>query len=450
MVLGLVFIVSIPTITPYLRGDGNGYYAWLRSSVMDQDLKFANEYSHGDPVFRRFFFDDSGHIRPGRRTPNGYVNNHWGVGVAALWAPFFLVGHAGAEAGRLVGLHWRTDGYSIPYRWATAFGTALYGFLALLIAYHLARRRLTQAAPLFGTLVVWGASSLFVYQYLLPFWPFAAAAFVGAALLWAWDGPRPFSAWRWVGMGALAGLCGAIHPSAAAWGVLPVISAFGEPGGTRSKLRALVLVGIGVPIGAAPQLAGKAIVYGSPFRSGYDMKFMWAHPQLVRNLFGAAHGVFSWTPITLVAIAGIAWVLWGRDRRLAVGLLSVFAAMVVIISFFQSYEQSSYGNRFLVSFTPGFVIGAASVYDALRGRWRSVAVPVAVLFVVWNVMFAFQWAWGLTSKQGAVHWETVVSNQFTRAPREFAKAARLFVTNRGALIHHVQQVDLERHRAGQP
>jgi hypothetical protein len=103
-----------------------------------------------------------------------------------------------------------------------------------------------------------------------------------------------------------------------------------------------------------------------------------------------------------------------------------------------------------VAYTPGFVVGAAAFYESLRGRWRGFALVAASLLIAWNVLFAFQWAWGMTRKQGPVHWSTVASNQVTRAPRELTRAARLFLTDRGALIRHVQEVDLQRRREGKP
>ncbi len=449
MALVLLFVLSIPTVTPYLRGDGNGYYAWLRSAAIDHDLQFANEYHHADPNFQRVMFDDQGQVRADKRTSTDHVDDHWGVGAAVMWAPFFLVAHGFVSALRLVGIHhWQADGFSLPYRWACGFGTALYAFLSLLIAYRIARRRLSGAAAMVGVVAVWGASSLVVYQYLLPFWPFGAASFVGAVLLWMWDSERPPTAWRWLAMGALTGLAFTIHPVAAGWGVLPLLAVLQLRGSLVSKARAAALVGIGVPIGAAPQLIGKAIVYGSPFNTGYDVGLH--NPQLFRIFFGANHGLFTWTPIVLIAVFGLAVPLWRRDTRLAVALLGVFVAMVVFVAFFQLYEQSSFGSRFFVAFTPGFVIGAAAVYEAVRARWRALALCVVAVAVVWNALFAFQWAWGLTPKQGSVDWGRVVRNQFNKAPREFVTATKQFVTNRPALIHHVQQVDLERRRSGNP
>src|SRR2546421_1212536 len=348
MVLCLLFALSVPLVTPYLRGDGVGYYAWLRSAVMDHDLQFANEYRHGDPVVRRNVFDEQGHVRRPWKTGAGHVANNWGVGAAAMWAPFFIGAHGVVAIARLAGFHWHADGFSIPYRWACAFGTALYAFLALLIAHRLARRRVSGQAAFVAVLVVWGASSLFVYQYLLPFWPFGAAAFVGAVLLWLWDSKGERTRSRWFAMGALTGLAGAIHPVAVAWGALPLLAIL-DAGSLRRKLRAAGLVAAGVLLGAAPQLIGKAVVYGSPFTTGYGevgARSRFSAGQLFRILLGANHGLFSWTPIAFLAIVGLAGPLWRRDRRLAVGLLSVFVLMVFAVAFLQFYEQSSFGNRF--------------------------------------------------------------------------------------------------------
>ena len=52
----------------------------------------------------------------------GYVRNQWSPGASLLWAPFFVAAHVVVKVtGR-----WPADGYSYPYRWACAFGTAVY------------------------------------------------------------------------------------------------------------------------------------------------------------------------------------------------------------------------------------------------------------------------------------------------------------------------------------
>jgi hypothetical protein len=129
-----------------------------------------------------------------------------------------------------------------------------------------------------------------------------------------------------------------------------------------------------------------------------------------------------------------------RDRRLGIGLLITLAVMTYLVASYGSYEQSSFGNRFLVWFTPGFVVGASALADAAWERRRAVIGVVSIL-VVWNVLFMFQWAWGLAPKRGPVDWEVVARQQVTEAPEEMVRALRLFFTDRGELIRIVQQAD---------
>ena len=117
--LVVVFVLSLFLITPYVRGDGNGYYAYVRSVILDGDLNFENEYARADPKFRENLFKR-------RITPRGYLDNPWAPGSAVLWAPFFLAGHAIATAGNALGLAVPLDGFSPPYRWAVAVGTATF------------------------------------------------------------------------------------------------------------------------------------------------------------------------------------------------------------------------------------------------------------------------------------------------------------------------------------
>jgi hypothetical protein len=68
--------------------------------------------------------------------------------------------------------------------------------------------------------------------------------------------------------------------------------------------------------------------------------------------------------------------------------------------------------------------------------------------VLWNVLFMFQWAWGLAPKRGPVDWGVVARQQVTQAPEEMMRAVRLFFTDRGKLIRIVQEADAENVSSG--
>jgi hypothetical protein len=330
-VLAAVLLLSPLLVLPYLRGDGNGYYAWIRSPVIDDDLDFLNEFQRGDPTFLPTAFDDEGRLLPGMTTETGHVRNQWSVGPAVVWAPFFLTAHAVANAAQALGFDVATDGFSTPYRWFSAFGTALAASIGLLVSFRVSLKVARTAPAVVGTTAIWLASSLPIYQYLLPFWPFGIAVLVSSAVVWMWHRPG-WTASRWVALGVLCGFAVSVHPVGVTWSVLPIASLLGLDRGTiGERSRALAWFALGGLAGLIPQLIGKAIVNGSPFDSGYRVSWRFLDPDFFRVLFGADHGAFSWTPVLLLSVIGLVIVVL-RDRRLGIGLLVTLAVMIYLIA----------------------------------------------------------------------------------------------------------------------
>jgi hypothetical protein len=267
-ILTIVLLVSPLLVLPYLRGDGNGYYAWVRSPVIDRDLDFENEFRRGDPTFLNAVTED-GEFNPDMFTDTGRIRNQWGVGPAVVWAPFVVLAHVVTLAGRAVGVGWHADGYSLPYLWISAFVTALAASIGLLVSLRVSLTFARPGPAVAGTVAIWLASSLPIYQYLLPFWPFGIAVLVSAAVLWVWHRPG-WGAWRWLALGALCGFAISVHPIGVTWAVLPIASLIGlDRGAFGERARAAGVFALGGVAGLLPQMIGKAIVHGSPFDTGY-------------------------------------------------------------------------------------------------------------------------------------------------------------------------------------
>ncbi|HVE77038.1 MAG TPA: hypothetical protein VND22_09805 [Actinomycetota bacterium] len=436
--LCVMFLISVPFVTPYLRGDGLGYYAWMASPITDGDLHFADEYSHGNEFVRRDVFNLDGSVRDAYKTKTGHLRNPWGAGAAIFWAPFFLVaqGISALLGGDL-------EGFSTTHLWLVAFGSALYAFMGIVISYAVCRRFFGKPASFVAALAVWGATSLPVYQYFLPFWPFAVGTFASALLVWLWmrAGWQPL---RWFVVGVLGGLLASIHPVAVAWNLLPAASFVRRPPEAKGKqLKAATAWIAGGVTGMIPQLIGKGIVYGSPLHTGYQDEVNFLQPRFLKVFFGSDHGLFLWTPLAILAFVGLIVVARKHDRTLGWGLLAVFAGMSWIVAGHHTPELSSFGNRFFVLFTPGFLVGTAAIFEKLWARRRAVVVALAAALILWNALLAFQWAWGMTPKRSGTRWSVVLRNQFGPAERELAVAMKLFFTDRAAFLERVNAADLE-------
>ena len=47
----LIFFVSLPLTNPWIRGDGVGYYAYVRSLLIEKGLYFEKDWQHGNESF---------------------------------------------------------------------------------------------------------------------------------------------------------------------------------------------------------------------------------------------------------------------------------------------------------------------------------------------------------------------------------------------------------------
>ena len=447
-VLAFLLLASLPLANPYIRGEGNGNYAYLRSLAVDGDLQFENEYRRGDPDFVTSNFRRAdGHLWPPMRMPGGRVRNQWPSGAALLWSPAFLQVHAAALALRALGVDVPADGYALAYRLACAAATAVYGGLALLLAARAAARVARRPAALLAAAGLWLASPLPVYMYFLPFYAHVPAAFAASVFLWWWLARRPLvRAMEWAAWGAAFGLLVAIDHFALPLVLVPIIEwtrdAWHRGRGPASSIVERARRGTAFAAAAAvvalPEMAAKWILHGSPLRSGRLTRFYWGEPHLWETGFSTQHGAFLWTPLLLAAAAGLV-LLARRDRATGVPLLGAFAACYYLVASYELWHgSSSFGNRFFVTLTPVFVIGLAVLLDGVheamgwiapRLRWPVLAAPLALL-AAWNLGLMFQWGTGMMPRQGAVDPAVVARNQVDGVPRRIASFALRYLRSR--------------------
>ncbi len=460
LVLGTLFVLSLPLVNPYLRGDGHGYYAYLPSLVIDRDLDLENQFRHGDPLFRELYFDEAGRVRASMRSATGRVVNQWAVGPALLWLPFFLAAHALVGVLHLASVAVPADGYAAPYRWFCAAGTALYGWLAVLIGYSVAERYVGPRAAFVAALSVWWASSLPVYMYFLPFHVHALAAFAVALFLGYWLRARRFG-WalgRWAAWGAMAGLMIDVYYLNGLVGLAALVELTGrdvrgEAVSLRRRLAAAGAFAGGLLAALTPHFVVKALLHGSPFVTGYRDQFFWTTPRLWQVGFAAEHGLFVWTPVVLAAVAGLG-LLVRRDPRRAGTLVAGFALFYYAVASFQNWHgQSSFGNRFFVSWTAAFVLGTAAIVARVEAgagarSWRPRFVRLAALaLAVWNAGFIFQWGTDIVPNRGPVDFAEVARNQVRVVPGRLGRFAWRYFADRAGLTAEVERQDaIERER----
>ena len=444
-----LFLLTLPLLTPRIRGaDEIECFSYLRSAVFDHDLDFEDEYRwfHArDPDglrgFKATFLD--------RREPaTGRPINFAPLGAALLWSPFYLVAHAAVVVARALGAGVAADGFSWPYAAAAGFASALYGFMGLLLVHDALVRfgRFADGAAALAVAALWLGTPVLYYMTVAPAFSHATSVFAVALVLWLWLRARArddASLVEWAAVGTAAGLAGLVReqdllflavPAAdLAWRVLR-----GTEGG-RSLGRLAILVAAAA-VAFVPQLLAYRAVNGSFGPSHLvTRKMSYDSPHLLQVLFDPGHGLFAWSPLLLVATAGL---FFAATRRAPVPIVLLAGGLLLQIwinGAVESWTQAgAFGSRRFVSSTAVFAWGLAAVVGAAQPRFGRGAVAAGLaVFVWWNVSLMVQFGLKMMDRQG-LEWPRVAENQVVAVPPRLGRAAWLFVTDRERLVEETR------------
>lgn len=433
----LLFVVSSPAVTPRIyASDEAQYFAFLRSLWFDHDVSFDNEYRHfyESGMTRTDLFRDT-FLKP--TTETGLRRNFGTIGCAILWSPFYALTDAGVRVARLAGSDVPADGYSRPYVAAVALASAVYGLLALLLSLGVARRvvpgfaatsRMRQLTPV---MVAWLATPLVFYMYVAPLFAHACSAFIVSAFVLMWMRVRD----RWtpaglMGLGVLAALMTMVREQDAIYAAAPALD-FAWMFADRSLHRApgtgdeepgpikLLIAAIAGGAAFAVTFLPQALVYlALNGRVGPDRlvsrKLIWTAPHALQVLFSPEHGFLVWTPIAVLAIAGLVMLasrplapapapLMTRTdvRRVAICLLVMAACAVYMAGSLDSWTVAgAFGQRRFVGLTVALVVGLAVVVSRVWTKWARVALGVVLAIGVWwNVGLMVQFGSGMMDRE---------------------------------------------------
>jgi len=438
ILLSLVFLASLPAVTTRIyASDEVEAFSWLHSWFFDRDVNFENEY-------QRFY--DSGQVKTPsfhetfleRTNEAGRRFNFAPIGCALLWTPFYAAGHVAALATGAP-----ADGLSHPYIAAIAYGSAVYGFAAMLLSLSIATR--LTGIGLGASVAVWIGTPLLFYMYVAPPMLHACSAFAVSLFLWTWLRARE----RWtiggaIALGATGALMAMVREQDVFFVVAPAIDFLYVALRRDMTTRALGVAAAGVAaclVAYAPQLIAYQALNGHPWPTDYvSRKMNWMAPHGLEVLVSPEHGLFAWTPLALVALAGLVVLATGRVRSpspnvrwIGLMLLVMFALQVYINGSVESWTVAgSFGQRRFVALTPVLIVGLASLGVWLRGQSRVLRAAAAVVVAAclwWNVGLMIQFGLNRMDRQRL----TLAENAWTTfavLPREAPGIAWRYLAHR--------------------
>lgn len=390
---GYLFAFGTGVVDDPIRSDGFSYYVYLPAWFIFHDpslAKVAQDCCGGH-------FPEWTNINRWPRTRR-WVNAH-PIGVAVMQAPLFVVAHALTKWTNL-----SPSGFSLYYQHAVGLSGLLAVVAGLWILRTLLLRHYSDGITAAALATLLFGTNLYHYATLDSAWSHAYAFLLVAAFLYlteVWH-ERPtlrISIW----LGVVASLIVLVrHPNALylaflpLYGVRSVATLRAAAARLAREWRLLAIAAAVATVLVLPQLLIYYAATGRPFVSSYSVvgSFHFDSPQIWGVLFSVQKGVFFWSPILLLALAGLAMTR-GAARNFVLPSVLVFAANVYLIaSWFDWQFGGSYGHRGFVDAFPFLAIGlAAFLARASAQRWSRAAVTVACVAAAGLSMFQMLQYW---------------------------------------------------------
>jgi len=305
-------------------------------------------------------------------------------------------------------------------------------------------------------------------MYFNPAWSHAHSAFAVAFFLWYWDRTRDCrTTFQWILLGLLAGLMVDVYFPNGVFLLLPLIEsllAYRSSWKEKNLRKAaqlftanasFLVVAVVVFI---PTLVTRWIIFGGIFRFGTygELAWDWTAPYWRSILFSAEHGLFTWTPILALSVAGLFFA--PRAAKSITLYLGVGAAAYyyLISSYPYWHGTASFGNRYFIPLTPVFIFGFAMLLQRFgilfHSASRAFAISAALSFflVAWNAGFIFQWGAHLIPARGPVSFSEVARNQFFVVPRQLSAQLRAYLFRRKALMQQIEDRDIQQLKKNPP
>jgi lipopolysaccharide/colanic/teichoic acid biosynthesis glycosyltransferase len=356
--VGAAALVALAlTFRPLIQGDGVGYFAYLHTVLVGHSLDFTHSYAAATAAQVN---SDPGFLEA--PTAAHHPADFFPIGPAVLALPLYLAALLAGGTGQ--------SEYSGLLTGAFLLTSLLCGLFAVVLCWRLARQRVAVVAAVACTPFLFYL--LYEPSYSHTFNAFAVTAFV---FVW-WRSRHRRSTLGWLGLGLLAGLM-----TLTRWqdGVLAAIALL--PVGGRPRWRILLLVP-GMLIALAPQLLVDQVVFGTwwPQRPAGQALDPGAGHQL-QVLVSSWHGLFVWSPMTLMAAVGMLFI---RDRWLRTACLYALVVQTLINGAAPDWSGgAAFGARRFIDLLPFWAFGLAALADRVP---PALAWAATVISVAWNVL----------------------------------------------------------------
>jgi hypothetical protein len=388
-----------------IKVDGNGYYAYLPAIFIYHDLHFG----FFDEIAKREGYQNMAYEY--RYTYKGDTVNKYFAGTSLAQLPFFLMAHG---ISLLAGLP--ADGYSGLYLIFINLATIFYLFIA---CYFLDKfLKLHSISPLNRVIVlltiVFGTNVYYYTVYEPSMSHIYSLAFTTMFVYFVTRFVRSHDSRFIILSSALLGMITLIRPAN-----LVIILAVPFLSGSFSELKEAISSLLKKPLAFCSglivflgiisiQLAIYKIQTGHFFVYSYGgERFYLAKPHLGEILFSYRKGLFIYTPVLLVSLAGLYFIYKESRYRFISFLVFFFILTWLLSSWHQWYYGGSFSERVYIEYYVLFALLMAGFLHNLKNRTgRIVYISILGLLVIVCIIQTYQYYFG------HIHWSDMTGEKY--------------------------------------
>ncbi len=375
-----------------LSWDVMGYYLYLPAYFIYDDLA---QVGFKDEVIKKYG-PTAGFYQAFKHEESGNYVMKYSIGLAVLYSPFFLLGHAYALIS-----DYPPDGFSLPYQIAISWGSLFIAFLGLWICRSILRRYFSEIVTGISLLLVATATNYLNYTAIdgamVHNWIFT----LFALLIWLsikWHENPSFS--KSIGIGLCIGLAALSRPTDVLaflipilWGIENKASLINRLSFLQAHWQKLAVAILTVALVGSIQLfywksiTGDWIVY-----SYEDQGFSWFKPHVKNVLISYRKGWLRYTPIMLLALIGFV-PLYKKYRSLFWMSFLFFSLNFYIVSAWDVWAYGgAFGQRALIQSYTVLLFPLAAFWEAaFQTNWKKWLALAFATFCIWlNIFQTYQ------------------------------------------------------------
>jgi len=366
--------------------DVKSYYAYLPATFIYKDLSL--NFIRGDSVMSSIW------VWP-VETQTKQLALVTSMGLSFLYTPFFLAGHVVAMLSPAI----EANGYTKPYSMALFLSSMFYVILALFILRKFLLRYYPEWAVLISLIAILFGTNLLFFTGPMAAMPHAYNFFLFSLFLLLnrnWHEKQ--SVKNTIFLGLTAGLITLVRPTNIIillllifWNVYSWKSFTDKVMFFLKNYGLVLLMILSFFLVWAPQFAYWKFISGKFLYFTYgDVggRFFWDNPQFRNILFSFRKGWFIYTPLALMAIIGIPFLIKKNKELILPIILFVLVNIYIQSSWWCWWFGGAYGLRAFVDSYAILVIPlAALLSQSLRFRWNTVIGLLLVFFLTWFNLF---------------------------------------------------------------